>query len=61
MSVTMTKVEHSYKSTHRDPVQKPLGTLLQRELACSLGLLQAYTWKAMKSKDLEEESNSSHM
>lgn len=36
-------------------VQKPLGTP-KKELAYSVGLLQAQTWKPMKSEDLEERS-----
>lgn len=36
-------------------VRKPLGTL-KRELAYSLGLLQAQTWKARKSNELEGRS-----
>lgn len=42
-------------------VQKPLGTLLQRELGLQPGPPSGPTWKPMKNHDVEEEASVSHM
>lgn len=42
-------------------VQKPLETLLPRELGLQPGPSPGPTWKSMKSSDVEEEASLSHM